>query len=361
MIFFTRNVLGLITAISVVALLSACGEEPTQNDAQQSKPKPAKMLTLKAAKESKLLSFPAVIDSHNLTTLAFEVGGRLSELLVVEAQDVKSGEILARLDQQDLTTKLKSAQAQYNNTHKEYKRAQRLIKADAISRSELDLRKSKNDIDQASLLSAKKALADSVLKAPFDGNIAKVSVTTQQVLQAGEPAIVILGSGGLEAKFNLPTRIIARANNNDKSNLDAYITLDSAPSLKIPAQFKQVTLTADASSQTHEVTFAFVAPEHINVLPGMNALAWFTPPESDTTVTGIQVPLAAIASANNIKFVWVVDPTTMQVSKRVIVIADSIGESITVTDGLSSGEKIVVAGISYLSEGMLVRPWLPQP
>ena len=143
---FTLQPLNVAILLFLTTLLSACAEENSVQAIKTNGIKLAKIIELEKSQAQSLLSFPAVIDSQNLTELAFEVGGLLDELLVVEAQSVKKGDIIAKLDQQDLTTKLKSAKAQYNNANKEYKRALRLIKADAISRSELDKRKSKNDI-----------------------------------------------------------------------------------------------------------------------------------------------------------------------------------------------------------------------
>ncbi len=357
----TKLPLNVAVLLLCATFLSACGEDNSSQGVKINEVKLAKIIELKKSQAESLLSFPAVIDSQNLTELAFEVGGLLNELLVVEAQSVKKGDVIAKLDQQDLTTKLKSAQAQYNNSNKEYNRALRLIKADAISRSELEKRKSKNDIDKASYLTAKKSLKDSVLLAPFDGNIAAISVSKRQVLQPGEPAITILGNGGLEAKFNLPSSVLAKANADEKSDVQAYITLDSAPDVRIPATFKEVSLQADTSSQTYPVTFAFQAPANLNVLPGMNAVAWFNAPNAKGNQNNIQIPLTAIVVEGDDKYVWVVQKDSMQVTKRAIKIAQDIGETIQVLEGLDAGDKIVSAGVSYLSEGMTVRPWSAKP
>jgi RND family efflux transporter MFP subunit len=357
----TKQPLSFVVLFICTAFLSACGEDSSQTAVKLNDIKLAKIIELKKSNAESLLSFPAVIGSQNLTELAFEVGGLLNELLVVEAQSVKKGDVIAKLDQQDLTTKLKSAQAQYNNSNKEYKRALRLIKADAISRSELDKRKSKSDIDKSSYLSAQKALKDSVLLAPFDGNISAISVSKRQVLQAGEPAITILGNGGLEAKFNLPSSVLAKANANQKSDVEAYITLDSAPDVRIPASFKEISLQADASSQTYPVTFSFLSPQNLNVLPGMNAVAWFKAPNGKGDTKGIQIPLTAVLIQGDEKFVWLVQKDSMKVTKRAIKVADDIGETLQVLEGVKAGDKIVGAGVSYLSEGMTVRPWSAKP
>jgi len=50
--------------------------------------------------------------------------------------------------------------------------------------------------------------------------------------------------------------------------------------------------------------------------------------------------------------VWVVDPDSMTVSKREVVLGDGAGETLPVERGLAAGEIIVAAGVSYLHEGM---------
>ena len=356
----------LIFTLAALTFLSACSESEsltsTEQQAKQlSQIRPAKIIQLKSKSAESTLSYPAVVGSQNLSTLAFEVAGRVSELGVVEAQVVKKGDLLAKLDQQDLNAKLTSAKAQYSNANKEYNRALRLIKANAISRSELDKRKSKNDVDKALYQSAKKALENSVIIAPFDGNIAKISVKLRQVVQPGEAVLSILGNGGLEAKFNLPSSILAKANANSKETIQASISLDSAVDIKIPARFKEISLQADGSSQTHEVTFTFKAPKNLNVLPGMNAVVWFKDPRSAQNSALLEVPLTAIGTEAEQKFVWVVNPESMVVAKRNISLANEVGESIQVLEGLTAGEKIIAAGIFYLSEGMTVRAWSAKP
>jgi len=344
-----------------ILMLSGCSDKASDERKKVAKVRPAKILTLKLTKSEQFLSYPAVINSNQLSVLAFEVPGLITELPVVEAQIVKKGDLLAKLDQTDLKTKLQSAKAKYNNSNSEYQRAVQLIKRKVISRSELEKRRSERDIDRASYSSAEKAVADSVLVAPFSGNIAKIAVKLRQVVQTGEAAITILGAGGLEATFNLPSSVIARSAADARTATDSYITVDSAPQLRIPAMFKEASLEADVSSQTHEVTFSFKAPEKLIILPGMNALVWFKDPSLAGEENKIMIPLTAIASDGKQKYVWVVEPDSMQVSRRNINLVAGVGETLTVSQGLDAGEMIVGAGVSYLSQGMKVRPWSITP
>ena len=349
----------LSLTIFVVFFLTACGSESSapENKAE-TLARPAKLIEIGQTKNDEYLNYPAVIKSQQLSALSFEVSGVVKELFVVEAQQVKQGEVLAKLDQRDLQTKLKSARALYDNAEEEYQRAVRLIKEDAISRSELEQRKSKLDVNKAQLETAEKALQDSVLVAPYAGNIARISISKKQTIQAGETAIDILGSGGLEASINLPSSIIARAKEQKEPKNHSYLTLSVAPDRRIPALFKEATLDADAASQTYEVTFTFIAPEDLNILPGMNATIWFKDPgKTVSSASKVGVPLPAIVTDGEQKYVWVVNRESMVVTRRNITVEDGIGPNLIVSSGLELGETIVAAGVSSLSEGMKVRPW----
>jgi len=78
--------------------------------------------------------------------------------------------------------------------------------------------------------------------------------------------------------------------------------------------------------------------------------------ETDT----VRVPLTAVIAEDDQKYVWLVDSSTMIVSKKTIVIEASVGENLKVISGLQNGDVIVAAGISLISDGMEVRPWTRQ-
>lgn len=71
------------------------------------------------------------------------------------------------------------------------------------------------------------------------------------------------------------------------------------------------------------------------------------------------MPLGAISSDGMKTFVWVVDPETMTVTKRIVSIEPSVDKMLTITQGLSLNETIVGTDASYLFEGMLVREQKP--
>lgn len=330
------------------------------NPVEQSRivgPQLAKLFVVGDQQRQGLLSFPAVIQSSQLSLLSFEVGGIVNEVKVVEAQRVQKGEVLATLDKRVLESELASARAQYVNAKQEYARAVKLIKHKAISDSELEERKLALEVNEAKFFTAEKSLQDAVLVAPFSAAVAKVEIKEREVIQAGSPAITLLGEAGLEAKINLPADIIARARLQGKVPEAVNLVLDAAPQRSIAARFKEASLQADSASQTYAVIFTFTQPADLNILPGMNAVISFPDPRVNGLAGYPQIPLSAIVSEGERYYVWLVEPNAMTVSKRYISIAAEVGEFITVTEGIANGDTLVVAGMGALNEGMQVIRW----
>lgn len=357
----SRLTLKITCILSIISIffLSACSEKslPSQN-IENIEPSLAKLVTVGEKADDALLNYPATVKAENVSTLSFEVSGVVDQLLVVESQRVQKGDVLAKLDDRDLLTKLQSAQAQFDNANGEFERAERLIKEDAISKSEFEQRRAQRDVNKAQLDTAKKAMSDATLIAPFDGYIADISIKNKQAIQAGTTAITILGQGEMEATINLPASIMARA---DKTRNDvgfAYLVFSFAPEQRIPAKFKEASLSADSASQTYKITFTFTHPKTINILPGMNATLWFLDPrQSNNALTQLTIPLTSVGIDGDQKYVWLVDQTTMLVNKQNITVQDGVGEKVIVTNGLKIGDTVVAAGISSVSAGMKVRPW----
>jgi len=341
-------------------LLSGCGDSSTPENVETVKDivRPAKLLKIGQIKHNNLLNYPAVIEVSQQSQLAFQVSGKVEKLLVRDSDDVTQGDVLAQLDKRDYQSKLNVAKAQFDNAKAEYERAKQLINTNVISRSELAKKKTEYEVTNSQMVSAQKALDDTTLRAPFTGNIANVLIEPQETVQAGTSVITILSLEKLEAKINIPSSIILRAPKNPSQEPRAFIVLDAEPSLKIDATFKELNLEADLNSQTYQVVFGFDAINSLNILPGMSATLWLEPPTSEKPSISIDIPLTAIGTLGDATFVWVVDKKTMQVSKRNVVLKPGIGESLEVISGLQVGETIVAAGISALTNGNTVRPWV---
>lgn len=350
----TRHFVVLVFLIGGIVLLAACSDA----DSTDATPKvrPAKLVTVEASSNQRELTFPAVIQSAQSAELTFQIAGEIRELNVLEGTFVNQGDVIARLDQRDARNRLAQSQAEFDNAEAEFQRADRLYSEDAISRSVLDTRRTQRDVASASLDTAQKALSDTVLRAPFNGGISRVYGRQFQNVQAKE-AIAVLQSEEVEAVMNAPGTIIARI--PQLENVETRVVLDAAPDTPIVATFKEASGQADQATQTYEVSFTFTPPEGLLILPGMTATVesdFLFGDAQDIVAIGISVPLSAIVAEGEARYVWLVDDQS-RIRKQPVAVSSDFGETITIVDGLSDGETIVGAGVSFFHEGMEVRPW----
>ncbi|MEM6534302.1 MAG: efflux RND transporter periplasmic adaptor subunit [Pseudomonadota bacterium] len=353
---------GLAAVLSLLLVSCSSGEstEPTEPLVR-----PAKLVVAEKAGSRRDLSFPASVEAEQSAELTFQIAGEIRELNVLEGDAIETGTLIAKLDQRDAQNDLAQAEAEYQNAEAEYQRARRLAEQDAISRSVLESRESDRDVKLALLRTARKALSDTVLLAPFDGVISRVDGRQFQNVQAKE-VVVVIQSLEVEAVINVPSTILARSSQLEPENVS--VILDVAPGQPIPAVFKESTLTADAATQTYEVAFTFTPPEDITILPGMTGTVQTSfnvisliDSEAESEL-GVAVPLTAILAEGDAQYVWVVDPDTMALSKRRVEtrIDASTVSSVSAISGLEGGETVVAAGVAFFHEGMIVRPWVPE-
>ena len=335
-------------------MLTSCGGPDIQ--IQEAPAKPVKLVTLSGASAEASNSLPAVVRSVRTTDLAFQVGGRIIEWNAQDGAAFARGQVLARLDPRSFEAAVAQAEARYRNADSEYQRAVRLIEEDAISRSVVESRLAQRQIAEADLDTARKNLEDTVLRAPFTGFVGRTEV--EQFQNVGpQQTVLVLQSRSVEAVVNVPASFVLNANR--VRYLETYVELDAAPGRRFPAQFRDATGQADSSTQTFEGHFTFNAPSDLLVLTGMTATLYFEAQAIDVPadMQGVAVPLGAILSEGETRYVWVASGRPMKLAKRRIELGQGVGDTMVAKSGLKPGETIVAAGGAYLKAGDTVRPW----
>ncbi|WOE75343.1 efflux RND transporter periplasmic adaptor subunit [Alterisphingorhabdus coralli] len=348
--------------MALLVALTACGGE---KPAEEEPARPAKLFVVQSASNTFDTSFPAIIEASQSSTLAFQVGGLLQDLPIRNGQAVRRGDVLGRLDQRRFRNAVTSAKAQYDAAEAEYQSAVRLLEQDAIARLVVEQRKSQRDTAMAQLDSARKDLADTVLRAPFSGLVAEKHITEFESVSPSQAIVTVQSRGAAEASVSVPASLVPRLADPDEigganSNVDeAYVVLSSAPNVKIPGRFLAATTQADTQSQTFKVNFAFDPPSDLIVLPGMTATVYSSRAllRGEGAGKALNIPLGAVISDGKKRSVWVVDTKTMLVKKRTIQVDNGVDEQVRVIAGLKPGETIVAAGAAYLHEGMKIRAY----
>jgi len=294
-------------------------------------------------------TFTGILTSADSTSLGFEVSGRITQLIAKEGRSYSKGDILARLDVANLESELRRAEAEEAQTLEELKRIQQLYETENASKADLDNAIAAQRIASASAEVARKSVKDGTLLMPYDGVIESVSVDEQNVVATGAEAMSIRGNGAMKARVGVPADLIGRI----ELGMKGRILVNRLTKVALPATveriYPQVTSngTYDISLLLDEVTEGF--------LGGMNVEAElkFEDPDAKT----VRVDAAAVSSgANGQNYVWVVkEGAETTVSKRPVTIGNirERGE-IEVLDGLEPNERVVIRGVSMITEGMVV-------
>jgi RND family efflux transporter MFP subunit len=324
-------------------LVTSCAEKEAES-IREPAIRPVKLLSLEPSTGQEVFRFPAVIGAAQYADLSFSVGGLLEEVSVVESGEVGQGDIIA----------LASARAQFEAAQSEYERAVRLQEGGAIAASVLEQRETQKNVAKSQLDTAEKRLADSVLRAPFSGSVARITAMQSQNVAAGQVVATLINLDSLEVSIDMPATLVAES--QEIENRGSYVILDAAPDARIPVRLKEARQLADSVSQTYRLTGTFEARAGLMILPGMNATVEIHGARQSAS-TNISVPLSAIARDGSARYVWIVDPDTMIVTRRDVTIVDGIGDTAIVTEGLAVTDTIAVSGAAFLADGMQVRPW----
>ncbi len=350
-----------IPLILIVTLGLGVGCQKAEDEAPQEVARPVKTIKIGAGEIGGVRYFPGRIEASRRVELSFRVPGRVYKLPVKEGDDVEEGQVIAELDPKDFNLTVDDRDAKFNEARANYTRAQKLVKQGYISRVEFEGIEAKYKSSKAALEQARADLSYTVLQAPFAGSVTKRFIQNFQDVQAKQ-AIVSLGSTGLlDVKFDVPEQLMMwvreAKEGQEQIDPDVFATFQGAPENKYRLEYKELATKADPKTQTFEVTYVMPAPEEFNVLPGMTA----TVSVDFSGFLGAQqvflLPASAVIADNAMQAkVWVVDENSLTVSSRQVEVGRMRGGEIEVLKGLEHGDRVIVAGVPFMVEGMKV--WL---
>jgi RND family efflux transporter MFP subunit len=166
----------------MLAALSACSGP--QEELPPPPVRPVKLFTVEGSDGAALRRFPGAISASQRAELSFRVNGVLQEILVKEGDQVKKGQVLARLDPTDYRIRVSDRQATFDSTEKNFNRAKELIQDGNISQTDYDRVEANFRTSEAALKLAKQDLAYTRLQAPFAGSIGRRDVENFEEIQA---------------------------------------------------------------------------------------------------------------------------------------------------------------------------------
>ena len=354
-------ILLLVAAVAAVFLYD--GGKPKVDDAPPPV-RPVKSVVVGAAKTLPALHFPGVVDASTGVSLSFEVSGRIVDFPFAHSRGrhVEAGTVLARLDDRDYSNKVVNAEAELDYAESNFKRMEKAVKKNAVSRDEYASSRASAEKARAALAIARKALADTVLKAPFSGVISDIYVDNFDNVSSSTVILKLQDMTTLDLTVSVPESYVLSAPTAVRAKYSFEASFDSLPDRTFPVRVKDAACIADSVTQTYRATFTLVAPKDLDILPGMTCTVTAKVPEEEMKEVAkgsLSVPFSAVGTdADKKSFVWRLADKgdgTYTVHRAFVTLGTHTGESILIESGLSAGDRVAVAGVTILTEGRVVR------
>lgn len=324
--------------------------------------RPIKMLTVGAARSGWVREYPGTVAAAQEVELGFEVPGQVIKLQVAVGQAIEMGEVIAALDKTNFQATVEAARAQVTAADSDFRRKRELFKIGGASGVALEEAKRRLTTANSDLTTAQKALGDTVLKAPFDGVVARTLVENFQNIRQKQAVVTFQDQAWMEVKVNVPEAdavlaVPGLSLGERNRRLKPEVIVSALPGRKFSAQITEFATIADPATRTYEVTLVFSGSSDVSVLPGMTARAVIEPRDIGNGSTGIRIAAQAVAGDDKGEpYVWVIGQN-MKATKRPVKLGEMAGAMVQIVDGLATGERIAVTGVHHLREGLAVRRW----
>lgn len=357
-----RVVAGLVL-MAVLALAAACsGDKQKTSNADKVAPL-VKTIQLGRSSNEAVIKFPGRVVANKRVDLAFQVTGRITQLPVRKGERTTKGQLLARLDPRDFENDLRAKQADFDKTKRDLSRAAQLLKTGTIAQATYDNALAAYENAIAQLRITQKALDDTKLIAPYDGLVANRFVENFQDIQAKQKIFSYQNISDIDIEIDIPERDIVltkpiRDRDVKGEELKDALTFDSVPNKKFSVRVKEFVTEADPVTQTFRAVLTMPAPAGINILPGMSATLIV---KHDDTNNVYSLPVEAVPiDQKGQRYVWLVNQSNMTVDKRPVNVGHITDTQIEITEGLKTGDRVVVAGLPFLQPGIKVRLYVPK-
>jgi multidrug efflux system membrane fusion protein len=353
-----------LAAVAVV-VLAACSKE-------QVAPTPVRAVrTLVVSETGGVLEreFAAEVRARTESRLGFRVPGKVSRRLVELGQAVRTGQVLAQLDPQDLRLQqdaaragLAAAEANATQANTDLKRFTELKAQGFISAAELDRHVTAQKSADASLRQSRaqagvqsNQTSYAALVADASGVITSVDLEPGQVVNAGVPVLTLAQDGARDAVFAVPEDL-GQAVRALVGKPGAIKVRRWGTSEWVPATIRELAAATDPVTRTYQVK-ADVGKAGFEL--GQTASVAFNTPVRVTG--GVRVPLHALSEKDGQSIVWVLDTAAMTVKPAAVITGDVTGNVVLIAKGLTPGQEIVTAGAHTLSPGQKVRRYQAEP
>ncbi len=325
------------------------------------------------ARSEEILEASGYVVAERKAAVASKATGRLVYLGVSEGDKVTKGEVIARLEDNDVMAQLAEAkanlelnEANLSDASWNFNRDKTLLKSGSITESAFESAragflkgKASVDVAKANVEAAEVALDNTYVRAPFDGTVISKNADVGEIvapmagsINARGTVVTIADMSSLEVEPDVAESNIDKVTPGQP----CIIKLDAYPGVQYQGYVSKIIPTANRSKGTVTVKVKFRKYDS-RVLPEMSAKVMFL--QDGKKLSGasdrplLTIPGSAVVTRGGKLVVFRIE--NGKAIETAVVVGRHIGTFVEVKSGLSDGEEIVDSPDRLIKNGVNVK------
>ena len=348
-----------LLAVAALVVAAGCGRGESETAAATPPPAVIGPENIAVAIDTTLTAGPLLsgtLEPELAASVRSEVGGSVVEVLADDGQAVKRGQVLVRIDDAALRdarvsarAALRTAEATAQLARRNAERAERLHSAGAVADRDLEGAQTSAISAEgqvadarARLANADKQLAKTVLRAPFSGIVANVTVSEGDVVQSGTSLLSVLGPTTLRLEASVPVEDLAAV----KPGSDVQFTVTGFEQRVFDGKIQRVSPAVDPATRQVRVIVSLPNAER-SLVAGLFADGRIATERRQAVV----VPRAAIDNRGIRPIVVRLKAGRVERVEVEAGLQDRVSERVEVRQGVVAGDTVLLGGAAGLPPG----------
>jgi membrane fusion protein (multidrug efflux system) len=284
------------------------------------------------------------LEAENEVDIIARVAAPVVELRTEEGMAVRKGQVLARLEEDELRARLEISRVALKEAELAHERARLLNEQQLISAEEFEQTSNRFETAKAQLEGDEILINYTVIKAPFDGLIVARYVDLAQQVAVNSPLFRISDFDPLLCPIQVAERELPML----ATGQPAYVQVEAWGDERFQARVLRISPVVDAATGTIKVTLEVQSQKKLR--PGMFTRAYL---QTASKPSALVIPKAALSLESIGDTVYVASDG--KAVRREVELGFQEGDSVEILDGLAEGERVIVVGQDGLSDGTPIQ------
>ena len=291
------------------------------------------------------LTLPGTLIARERVEMASELAGRVVSINFKEGQFVRRGEVLVRLNDDELQAQLLRAEYQHTLLSEKLERQKILLSKEAVSREDYDQVSTEFNVLKQDIEQLKIKIEKMKIRAPFDGVIGFRNISLGAMLVQNSKVATIVDVAHMILEFSIPEKYV-------RNKLIGTTVNFTVEGMSEPFQAQVYAMDPEVDVKTRTLMLRAKFDNRRGLLrPGMYAKVSIS---SQKNALSVYVPNQAVVSGVKGHSVWLLregKATMIQVRTGLRTV-----DMMEIISGIEKGDTVITTGLMQLREGISITP-----